>query len=192
VLRGPTSVVTTFRASFYRDATFRFFFFFLGLPYLSIPWRDQSQHHIKDATSEDYTHRHKECAATGFLFRLASPGSSNLMACRRRRLPATLKGGAPPVPSTSPCPSSSIAFACIFEFSLLSPDVFLARPALSRSMLCSFLTVLFHGTDISNFLFCFVSLRSHPVPSSSLPPNTSGAYQYRIHLDLQERRDSNT
>ena len=26
--------------------------FLYGLPYLSIPWRDQSQHHIKDATSE--------------------------------------------------------------------------------------------------------------------------------------------
>lgn len=69
--RARTSVVTTFRASFYR-ATLCLSFFFLYFPYLSIPWDDQSQHHIKDATSRAHTHTHKECAATGF-FRLASP-----------------------------------------------------------------------------------------------------------------------
>lgn len=55
--RARTSVVTTFRASFYR-ATLCLSFFFRYFPYLSIPWDDQSQHHIKDATSRAHTHTH--------------------------------------------------------------------------------------------------------------------------------------
>ena len=189
-----TSVVTTFRASFYREKTRRFGSFSLRITLFiySVARSKPTPYkrcHVRETTHTDTKSVQRQVSCF-VLHRIREPvlivvSSSLLFFFQGVHLPL-------------PFPILPMSFWLVRVISL---DALLLSHCLISwhrhfpiqlfsFLFFSFLSLLSFFLSLS-LSFCLFLL--HPIlPSSSLPPNTSGAYQYRIHLDLQERRDSNS